>query len=886
MKKLITLLLITFSLTVFGQKDFELIPYCNNDTSQIFLQWFNTSSGVDNRWIDDGGAVIVPTGITEPGYCGCSGPNYYMGQCLVIDTVLVAIIDTCTQDTILATIDGLRLWDEYLSGVKPANDLPVYLTNLLPIGCDIDTFTNGVMSKGSKDSLIFVSTLGAYNNGMTAGIITNNNSATIATLNNNFTSISVDELSVVSIPISLESIECFQNINIDSVKFTFYDVTTDELLIDSSNAPILFVTLKDSAVMFFDVNTGEPIAFLNGEDTTVSVVVSSNNYNFETGLSLPIYNNTEYNLLIGLRDSNTLSFDKIGVEVYINNQLTPINIGINPLTGEIVRYNVADTVTQVTYAQIKNLITEDSLNYPAYYLITDTRTTWKYQYTDTDGDGSSNDEEVGQGIIEPLLVKTLDTRTIDETSVKSLFFPKDIIYWSPYVLNTSDYPDNATGVIYHRTDTERRISMNCDWRNIQQYRWNDGNGVYNVARKTEAPDTSDRELHYMITPYAKDVVVQRRGTPDNTSIYDNSNIVIKKAGTFFTYATTVSGTNELTYFNAYPLYDAVDYWAKEGDLIIHPSLPSNTTIDSVVNETIYVSANATASSTSSTLITTDFANVAVNYFTSATNLTVENQFYDNRIHILLQSTFNDMYLNDGLSVSLCEFDEYSHNDFNEIVYTNGTIFTKNAGKDLFGVVITDTLRHHNFLSDITNDTINPTEVMQSVSSSSTLFGEISGELEPITFRDYSSFTVDLTDSTELTPLIQLNSISKLDGGESSVKIKAASSVPTVEISAKVTDTIGAPGAYLTFDVNAISIGNTTLSEQYSFPLASSLKQGDILKLQSANLLGWESVAIPFTPSGESDSTYNIGTITYDATYMYIKIDDSPHVWNRFAKTAW
>lgn len=764
------------------------------------LQLINsTSSVVDGVLINTGSGI---TEFQDPGFA----------------------VDSTTTDSVYISIFGQQVvipkgsstaafWESYVSGIKPENNLPVYLPNVIQ-DCKIDTFFNGIISKGTKDSLILVSTLGSYNDGMIGSTILNNDTITIGQQDDTLTSISVDQLAIVSIPISLSDYSCFQGVTIDSVKFTFHNITTDQLLIDSSNAVILFVAVEDSAIMFFDVNNGEPITFLSGTDTTVSTTIASNNYNFETASSIPIYNNTEYRLIIGLRDSTSFQFDAISVDVYIDtSELLSINLGINPYTGEIVKLplETAVDIIQIPYENLMYLISIDSLQYPAYYLVTDTRTSWKYQYTDTDGDGSTGDEEVGQGVIEPLLVKTLDASTIDETSAKSLFFPKDIIYWSPYVLNTNDYPDTATGVIYHRTDTDRRISMNCDWRNIQQYRWNDGTGVYNIARKEDAPDTTDRELHYMITPYAKDVIIQRRGTPDVTSSYDNSNIVIKKAGTFFAYATTINGSNKLPYINLYPLYDAVQYWGKPGDFIVHPDLPGSTTIDSIANDTIYVSANATGSSAASTLISTDYANVAVNYFTSATNLTVENQFYDNRIHILLQSTFHDLFLNDGLSISLCEFDEYSHNNFNEIVLSSGTIFSKNSGTDLFSVTVTDTLRHHTFLSNVNGQAVAPSAYMQSTDASSTLFGEISGQNEPLILTNHSSITID---------------------------------IPSV-----------GEGLFL-----KDSTGSGTLE--------------------------WANAAFEFTPASESDSNYSIGTVTYDATYFYVKVDDSPHVWNRFLKTAW
>lgn len=797
----------------------------------------------------------------------------------------------------LEIIEGDNFWEEYLSGIKPIGNVSLYLPNLVE-ACRIDTFTNGVISKGSKDSLLLVATLGSYGDGMVGSTITNNDTATIASLDTVYTGISVDEIGVVSIPISLANIGCFQGNDIDSVTFTIHNITTDELLIDSSNAVILFVAVEDSAVMYFDTNTLEPTTFLSGTDTTVSVTIASNVYNIETASATPIYNNTEYRLVIALRDSGLFEFDKISVVAYTDTSVFyPYTLVANAITGEVEAQDfldlsayIWDTTYEVTYDEFITLKDAEELVFPAQYEISDYRTMWKYQYTDSLGNGAGGDEEVGVGPIEPLLVRTINKNTIDEAHVKSIMFPEDLIYWSPTVINTADYPDTARGMIYGRYDTQRRIYMNCDWRSIQQYRWNDGSGTYNVARKADASDSTDRQAFYMLTPFAKDVIIQRRGTPDVTSSYDNSNIVIKKAGTFFVPAGGTSGTNKLSYSSPYPLYDVLEYWYKPGDNIVHSFLPDGTTIDSVANDTIYVSQNLTSDGQQFALISTDFAFVAVNYFTSATNVTVEDQFYDNRIHILLQSTFNDMYLNDGLSLSLCEFEEYSHNDFNELVASSGTVFSKNSGKDLFGVTVTDTLRYHSFLSDISGDTINPTEYMQSISSSSTLFGEISGTLEPIIFRAYDRFSVELDDSTDLVPRIQLTAKSRLDGGESSIKIKAASSVPLIELMTTMVDTVGAEGGYITLDFNGMALGRLSESEHYVFPVASSKRVGEVLRLETENFLNWSTVALEFTPSGEADATYLAGTITYDASYFYVKVEDttsgSAHVWNRFLKTAW
>lgn len=108
MRKLITLMLVFLSTATFAQNQFELIPYCQNDTSQIYLQWYNASSGTANRWINESATVISPSGTVKPGYCGCSGPNYYIGQCIEISSINGTVIDTCSNDTIYVSGGGAQ----------------------------------------------------------------------------------------------------------------------------------------------------------------------------------------------------------------------------------------------------------------------------------------------------------------------------------------------------------------------------------------------------------------------------------------------------------------------------------------------------------------------------------------------------------------------------------------------------------------------------------------------------------------------------------------------------------------------------------------------------------------------------------------------------------
>jgi len=94
---------------------------------------------------------------------------------------------------------------------------------------------------------------------------------------------------------------------------------------------------------------------------------------------------------------------------------------------------------------------------------------------------------------------------------------------------------------------------------------------------------------------------------------------------------------------------------------------------------------------------------------------------------------------------------------------------------------------------------------------------------------------------------------------------------------------------LKLDTAGVNIGNSeTTTDWYRLPLTKG-PEYSILRRSGANDLTFTSTAITYTPGGETDSNHLAGAVTYDANYLYLKIEDtttgSAHLWRRFS-LAW
>jgi len=94
---------------------------------------------------------------------------------------------------------------------------------------------------------------------------------------------------------------------------------------------------------------------------------------------------------------------------------------------------------------------------------------------------------------------------------------------------------------------------------------------------------------------------------------------------------------------------------------------------------------------------------------------------------------------------------------------------------------------------------------------------------------------------------------------------------------------------LKLDTAGVNIGNSeTSTDWYRLPLTKG-PEYSILRRSGTNDLTFTSTAITYTPGGETDSNHLAGAVTYDANYLYLKIEDtttgSAHLWRRFS-LAW
>ena len=137
---------------------------------------------------------------------------------------------------------------------------------------------------------------------------------------------------------------------------------------------------------------------------------------------------------------------------------------------------------EVTYTELLNLISTNTLIAGRQYLITDFQTVTYIQFSDNIGD-----EEIHTGAIEPMLVQAVSSSEL-ATEIWSTVYPTDKITWKP-IFNDRDYDavlGQSTGVITSRYDTINKLYRDYDWRNIIFRRWEtvSGSGIFDNPTDT------------------------------------------------------------------------------------------------------------------------------------------------------------------------------------------------------------------------------------------------------------------------------------------------------------------------------------------------------------------------------------------------------------------
>jgi hypothetical protein len=133
---------------------------------------------------------------------------------------------------------------------------------------------------------------------------------------------------------------------------------------------------------------------------------------------------------------------------------------------------------EITYTELLNLISTNTLIAGRQYLITDFQTVTYIQFSG----GGIGSEEIHTGAIEPMLVQAVSSSEL-ATEIWSTVYPTDKITWKP-IFNDRDYDavlGQSTGVITSRYDTLLKLYRDYDWRNVIFRRWEtvSGSGDYN-----------------------------------------------------------------------------------------------------------------------------------------------------------------------------------------------------------------------------------------------------------------------------------------------------------------------------------------------------------------------------------------------------------------------
>jgi hypothetical protein len=133
---------------------------------------------------------------------------------------------------------------------------------------------------------------------------------------------------------------------------------------------------------------------------------------------------------------------------------------------------------EITYTELLNLISTNTLIAGRQYLITDFQTVTYIQFSG----GGIGSEEIHTGAIEPMLVQAVSSSEL-ATEIWSTVYPTDKITW---VASFADRDWDAvagqsTGVITSRYDTLLKLYRDYDWRNVIFRRWEtvSGSGDYN-----------------------------------------------------------------------------------------------------------------------------------------------------------------------------------------------------------------------------------------------------------------------------------------------------------------------------------------------------------------------------------------------------------------------
>lgn len=149
--------------------------------------------------------------------------------------------------------------------------------------------------------------------------------------------------------------------------------------------------------------------------------------------------------------------------------------------GEWKNVSSSQLIIEVTYSELLNLISSNSLDQDTNYLITDFKTVHYIQYS-----APLTHEEIHVGNTEPMIVTAVSNNELYH-EIESTIYPEDKITWKP-IFNDREYDavlGQSTGVITSRYDTNFKIGRDYDWRNVIFRRWETTLGVGDFTSYTD-----------------------------------------------------------------------------------------------------------------------------------------------------------------------------------------------------------------------------------------------------------------------------------------------------------------------------------------------------------------------------------------------------------------
>jgi len=453
--------------------------------------------------------------------------------------------------------------------------------------------------------------------------------------------------------------------------------------------------------------------------------------------------------------------------------------------GEWKNISSPQLIIEVTYSELLNLISSNSLVQDTNYLITDFKTVHYIQYS-----GSLGNEEIHVGNTEPMIVTAVSNNEIYHEIVSTIY-PEDKITWKP-TFNDREYDavlGQSTGVITSRCDTEFRLERNYDWRNVIFRRWETALGVGDFVSYTSTGFGYQDFPPFGALGTALDTKV---GSPleyaSNLGIpYQLDNIVFMEScgqnfinrgyGCTFTDTVFINKIGIITYI----LHQDRMYGNNFGEY------SSNSVQGDIRENNIQLVSNNNISGNFRNNLFANFedntinGDVLNNIGTDWNNNTIGGSVEYNNINILTQCSFSGgiVYNNiqrfensEGNTMSYCNFNEFYNNqgsphcnfENNNIVkvrnnsfdpsilqfsYNKGTLFQDNSlsgdfNNNDFGTLDSSTINgavnNNKFLADLDSKTFTPTVSMSAITPSITLNDTTNGDAEQVLTGGVLSYT--------------------------------------------------------------------------------------------------------------------------------------------------